>query len=52
MLRPTAKLAVMTPQQPIDPKQKGTPKPDRPATPSCESSSSDDDNDDDTEDEQ
>jgi hypothetical protein len=46
---PTGKEAGTTPDKPTDPKQKGTPKPDRPATPGCESSSSDDD---DTEDEE
>jgi hypothetical protein len=46
---PTGKEAGTTPDKPTDPKQKGTPKPDQPATPGSESSSSDDD---DTEDEE
>jgi hypothetical protein len=45
----TGKEAGMTPDKPTDPKMKGTPNPDRPSTPSIESSSSDDD---DTEDEE
>jgi len=46
---PTGEEAGTTPDKPTDPKQKGTPKPDRPATPGSESSCSDDD---DTEDEE
>jgi len=46
---PTSKEAGTTPDKPTDPKQKGTPKPDRPATPGSEGSSSEDD---DTEDEE
>ena len=46
---PAGKEAGMTPDNPTDPKQKGTPRPDQPATPGSESSSSDDD---DTEDEE
>jgi hypothetical protein len=46
---PTGKEAGTTLDQPTDPKQKGTPKSDRPATPGSESSRS---NDDDTEDEE
>jgi len=44
---PTEKEAGTTPEKPIDPKQKGTPKPDWPATPS--SSDDDDDNSEDEE---
>jgi hypothetical protein len=48
-LASTRKEASPTPDQPTNPQQKGTPKPDRPATPGNESSCSDND---DTEDEQ
>jgi len=40
---PTGKEAGTTPEKPTDRKQKGTPNPDRPATPGSEISSSDDD---------
>ena len=45
----TGKEAGTTPEKPTNPKQRGTPKPDQPATPGSKSSSSDDDN---TEDEE
>jgi hypothetical protein len=41
---PTGEQAGITPDKPPNPKQKGTPKPDRPATPGSERSSSNDDN--------
>jgi len=40
---PTGHEAGTTPEKPTHPKQYGTPKPNRPASPSCESSSSEDD---------